>query len=320
MCGAVACFACLDSSAKYLSRDMSVIQVVWARYAGAFVLAFVLSNPLSHPGLVRTTRPVLQIGRSVALLLSSFLNFLALRYLQLDQALAITFSTPFLVAVLAGPILSEWVGVRRWVAIGVGFLGVLVVARPGFGSVHPAALFSLAAAFTLAFYNVTTRLLARTDSSETTLFYSNFVGFIATTPVLPWVWTPPASTLDIVLMIAVGVFGAVGHYLSSLPIALRRPRCSRRSCIPSSCGRARWATSSSMMSPTNGRSLARELWSDPASICCTGSGSEVAVRASGCYRDCLNGPRRLTKTPIRPDTHLNGTFSDPTFLVSFAPG
>jgi drug/metabolite transporter (DMT)-like permease len=155
----------------------------------------------------------LQIGRSVALLLSSFLNFLALRYLQLDQALAITFSTPFLVAVLAGPILSEWVGVRRWVAIGVGFLGVLVVARPGFGSVHPAALFSLAAAFTLAFYNVTTRLLARTDSSETTLFYSNFVGFIATSPVLPLVWTPPASTLDIVLMIAVGVFGAVGHYL-----------------------------------------------------------------------------------------------------------
>jgi drug/metabolite transporter (DMT)-like permease len=213
MCGAVACFACLDSSAKFLGRDMSVVQVVWARYAGAFVLAFILSNPLSHPGLVRTKRPALQIGRSLALLLSSFLNFLALRYLQLDQALAITFSTPFLVAVLAGPILDEWVGVRRWAAIGVGFLGVLVVARPGFGSVHPAALFSLAAAFTLAFYNVTTRLLARTDSSETTLFYSNFVGFVATTPMLPWVWTPPKDALDISLMAAVGAFGAIGHYL-----------------------------------------------------------------------------------------------------------
>lgn len=213
MCGAVACFACLDSSAKFLGRDMSVVQVVWARYAGAFVLAFILSNPLSHPGLVRTKRPALQIGRSLALLLSSFLNFLALRYLQLDQALAITFSTPFLVAVLAGPILDEWVGVRRWAAIGVGFLGVLVVARPGFGSVHPAALFSLAAAFTLAFYNVTTRLLARTDSSETTLFYSNFVGFVATTPMLPWVWTPPKDAIDIGLMAAVGAFGAIGHYL-----------------------------------------------------------------------------------------------------------
>jgi drug/metabolite transporter (DMT)-like permease len=213
MCGAVACFACLDSSAKFLGRDMSVIQVVWARYAGAFVLAFVLSNPLSHPGLMRTTRPALQIGRSLALLASSFLNFLALRYLQLDQALAITFSTPFLVAVLAGPVLGEWVGARRWAAIGVGFLGVLVVARPGFGSVHPAALLSLSAAFTLAFYNVTTRLLAWTDSSETTLFYSNVIGFIGSTPMLPFVWTPPTSTIDIVLMVAVGAFGALGHYL-----------------------------------------------------------------------------------------------------------
>jgi len=213
MCGAVACFACLDSSAKFLGRDMSVIQVVWARYAGAFVLAFGLSNPFTHPGLMRSKRPVLQVGRSLSLLLSSFLNFLALRYLQLDQALAITFSTPFLVAALAGPILDEWVGVRRLAAIAVGFIGVLVVARPGFGSVHPAALLSLAAAFTLAFYNVTTRLLARNDSSETTLFYSNIVGFVATSPLLPLVWTPPTNAGDIVLMIAVGVFGAVGHYL-----------------------------------------------------------------------------------------------------------
>jgi drug/metabolite transporter (DMT)-like permease len=213
MCGAVACFACLDSAAKFLCRDMSVIQVVWARYAGAFVLAFGLSNPFTHPGLMRSKRPVLQMARSLSLLLSSFLNFLALQHLQLDQALAITFSTPFLVAALAGPILDEWVGVRRLSAIAVGFVGVLVVARPGFGSIHPAALFSLAAAFTLAFYNVATRLLARSDSSETTLFYSNFVGFIATSPLLPLVWTPPANGGDIVLMIAVGVFGAVGHYL-----------------------------------------------------------------------------------------------------------
>ena len=89
---------------------MSVVQVVWARYAGAFVLAFVLSNPFNHPGLVESRRPFLQIGRSLALLVSSFLNFLALRYLQLDQALAITFSAPFLVALLAGPVLDEWVG------------------------------------------------------------------------------------------------------------------------------------------------------------------------------------------------------------------
>jgi drug/metabolite transporter (DMT)-like permease len=212
MCGAVACFACLDSSAKYLGRDMSVVQVVWARYAGAFALAFAWSNPFTKPGLVLTKRPALQIARSVALLASSFLNFLALRYLQLDQALAITFSTPFLVALLAGPVLNEWVGARRWAAIGAGFLGVLVVTRPGFGSIHPAALLSLTAAFTLAFYNVTTRLLARWDSSETTLFYSNLVGVLATTPMLPFVWSQP-SFLDVILMVVVGAFGTIGHYL-----------------------------------------------------------------------------------------------------------
>ena len=213
MCGAVACFACLDTSAKFLSREMSVVQVVWARYAGAFALAFLFSNPITHPGLVRTVRPGLQIARAVALCASSFLNFLALRFLQLDQALAITFSTPFLVAVLAGPILDEWVGARRWAAIGVGFIGVLVVTRPGFGAIHPAALLSLAAAFTLAFYNVTTRLLARTDSSVTTLFYSNFVGLVITTPMLSSVWTAPAGLREIVLMTAVGALGSIGHYL-----------------------------------------------------------------------------------------------------------
>jgi drug/metabolite transporter (DMT)-like permease len=213
MCGAVACFACLDTSAKFLGREMSVIQVVWARYAGAFALAFALSNPLTRPGLMRTSRPAVQIGRALALVLSSFLNFLALRYLQLDQALAITFSTPFLVAVLAGPILGEWVGARRWAAIGVGFIGVLVVARPGIGNIHPAALFSLAAAFTLAFYNVSTRLLARTDSSETTLFYSNLVGLLVTTPMLPSVWTPPHGGREIILMAAIGALGTIGHYL-----------------------------------------------------------------------------------------------------------
>jgi drug/metabolite transporter (DMT)-like permease len=213
MCGAVACFACLDTSAKFLSREMSVVQVVWARYAGAFVFAFLLSNPITHPRLLYTARPAVQIGRAIALCLSSFLNFLALRYLQLDQALAITFSTPFVVAVLAGPILDEWVGVRRWAAIGVGFVGVLVVTRPGFGAIHPAALFSLAAAFTLAFYNVSTRLLARSDTSETTLFYSNIVGLVITTPMLPFVWTAPAGAREITLMAGIGALGSFGHYL-----------------------------------------------------------------------------------------------------------
>jgi drug/metabolite transporter (DMT)-like permease len=213
MCGAVALFACLDATGKYLLRYMDPLQIVWARYFGAFVLAFIFLNPITKPRMMTTTRPFLQIGRSTLLLGSTALNFFALRFLQLDEALAILFSTPFLVALLCGPLLGEWVGWRRWTAIGVGFLGVLLVARPGFGGLHPAALLSLGSAMCYALYAISTRILARTDSSETTLFYSNLVGAVAMLPVIPFVWTTPDSTFVVALMVLIGALGSAGHYL-----------------------------------------------------------------------------------------------------------
>src|SRR5262250_3946645 len=129
MCGAVACFALLDATAKYLNFYMSALQVAWARYTGAFLFPFIVSNPWTRPGLTRTNRPLLQLARSVLLLGSTLCNFAALRYLQLDEAIALIFSTPFFVAALSGPMLGEWVRWRRWSAIVVGFLGVVVVAR-----------------------------------------------------------------------------------------------------------------------------------------------------------------------------------------------
>jgi drug/metabolite transporter (DMT)-like permease len=213
MCGAVACFAVLDTTAKYLNLHMSTLEVVWARYTGAFLFPFMLSNPWTRPELTITPRPGLQIGRSVLLLASTLCNFAALRYLQLDEALALTFSTPFFVAALSGPILGEWVRWRRWTAIAVGFVGVLVVTRPGAGSFHPAALLSLTAAIFYALYSITTRILARTDSNETTLFYSNIVGAVALVPALPFVWTTPSDPLVIALMVGTGAVGSFGHYL-----------------------------------------------------------------------------------------------------------
>jgi drug/metabolite transporter (DMT)-like permease len=212
MCGAVALFSCLDATAKYLNNHMDTLQVVWARYASAFVLALMLYNPLSHPGLMRTTRPVLQVSRSALLLGSTVLNFFALKYLQLDQALAIIFSTPFIVAILAGPMLGEWVGWRRWLAILVGFAGVLLVTRPGAGGIHPAALLTVGSAACYALYGISTRVLARTDSNETTLFYSNLVGALGMTPVMAFVWTTPESLFVVALMIVIGAFGSLGHY------------------------------------------------------------------------------------------------------------
>jgi len=219
MCGAVGTFSCLDTTAKYLGRHIDVMQVVWARYTFALLLTFIISNPLSRRGLLRTARPALQIVRAAILLTSTLLNFFALRYLRLDQVLAITFSTPFVVAALSGPTLGEWVGPRRWAAIGFGFIGVLVVTRPGFGIVHPAAILPVLATLAYAAYFLTTRVLSRTDSNETTLFYSNFVGAALMLPVAPFFWTWPALW-QFGLMILAGALASFGHYM--LIVAHRR--------------------------------------------------------------------------------------------------
>jgi len=213
MCVTMVCFACLDSTAKYLNHFMDTLEVVWARYTGGLLLALVLSNPVSRPAIMKTKRPWLQIGRSILLLGSTLLNFFALRWLQLDQATSILFATPFLVALMSGPILGEWVGWRRWVAICVGFAGVIVVTRPGFGGISPAALLSVASLCCYAFYIISTRVLARTDSSETTLFYSNLFGAVVMTMVVPFVWTTPDRWLHVALMLGMGALGSTGHYL-----------------------------------------------------------------------------------------------------------
>ncbi len=101
----------------------------------------------------------------------------------------------------------------RWTAIGVGFIGVIFVTKPGAGGIHPAALFSLGSAFCCAAYSIMTRLLARTDSSETTLFYSNLVGALALLPILPFVWTMPENWYLVALMVLVGAMGSFGHYM-----------------------------------------------------------------------------------------------------------
>jgi len=213
MCCAVASFSCLDTTGKFLNHYMTTAEVVWARYFFAFALTLLFSNPLKHRGLIRTSRPYLQVGRSTLLLLSTGLNLFALRWLQLDEALSIIFATPLLVALLCVPLLGEQVGWRRWTAIMIGFCGVLVVARPGFGGLHPAALLSLGGTVCYAFYVISTRVLSRSDSSETTQFYTNLVGAVGMTLIVPFVWTPPGSMLVGGLMVLIGALGGGGHYL-----------------------------------------------------------------------------------------------------------
>lgn len=212
MCCAVALFACLDTTAKYLNTHMDTLQVVWARYTSAFLLTFIISNPWSKPGLLRTAKLRLQLTRSLLLVGSTALNFLALRYMQLADVLSIIFTFPFIVAIISGPMLGEWIGWRRWLAVMFGFCGVLLIARPGSGTMQPAALLSLAATICYGFYAVITRIVARTDSNQTSLFYGNMIGALVMLPVLPFIWSPPSDAIVAALMLATGVFASLGHF------------------------------------------------------------------------------------------------------------
>ena len=212
MCGAVALFACLDTTAKFLNTQMDSLEIAWARYTSAFVLTLMVSNPLTHRDLLRTRSPKLQLVRSVLLVLSTALNFVALRWLQLDEALSIIFTFPFIVAIISGPLLGEWLGWRRWSAIGFGFAGVLLITRPGLGGMHPAAFFSLAATVCYGFYAVITRIVSRVDSNQTSLFYANFIGALVMLPVIPFVWQPPANWVIAVMLTMTGVLGSTGHF------------------------------------------------------------------------------------------------------------
>jgi drug/metabolite transporter (DMT)-like permease len=177
-----------------------------------FVVSMLIVNPWTLPGLLATKKPWLQIGRSTLLFASTAFNFVALHYLQLDQTATIAFTAPFFIALLAGPLLGEWIHWRRWTAIIVGFCGVLLVMRPGAGEgIHPIFILSLLSTICYAFYNLSTRFLAGYDTTGTTMFYTALVGFIAASIPLPYVWITPTDPLVIAGMVAVGTFGFVGH-------------------------------------------------------------------------------------------------------------
>jgi drug/metabolite transporter (DMT)-like permease len=213
MCAALFCFSCLDATAKWVNQSVDPMVTVWARYMSAAVLTFLVINPRTQPGALRTRRLPLQILRSFLLLASTLCNFFALKYLQLVETQSIIFATPLLVALLANPILGERIGWQRLTAIGVGFVGILVITRPGLGTMHPAALLSLAGSVAYAFYNIVTRMLASSDSIATTTLYSSLAGIVLVTPVLPWVWTTPSSPLTWLLLVTTGFYGAFGHWL-----------------------------------------------------------------------------------------------------------
>jgi drug/metabolite transporter (DMT)-like permease len=220
MCAAVFLFAILDTTAKWLGRSYSPFQVAWCRYAFHVVFAALALNPITSRQAWVSHRLGLQIVRSFLLAASTLLNFLALGWLRLDQTMTITFATPLVVATFAGPMLGEWIGPKRLAAVCVGFLGVILVTRPGFAGFHPAYLIAIACMLAYSFYGITTRIAARYDSSSTSFVYTGLVGAAVLAPALPFVWIWPADLFDWLLFALLGLLGGVGHLL--LIIAHRR--------------------------------------------------------------------------------------------------
>ncbi|MEP0325202.1 DMT family transporter [Bauldia litoralis] len=212
-CGAMVLFTLLDSAAKYTTAFLPALEIAWARFVIHALLAFLILRPWLDWSPYRTRRPVAQIIRALMLVGSTAFNFLALRTLRLDQTTVIMFSSAFVTAALAGPILGEWVGPRRWAAIVVGFIGVLVVMRPGTSAFEPAMLFSVAAMLCYVGYLLLTRHLTSTDSSRGMLLISAVVPALILAPVsLPTAVMPP--TLFIAgLLVVTGICGGLGHWL-----------------------------------------------------------------------------------------------------------
>ena len=212
MAAAAISFSGLDSSAKWLGRTMDPLETAAIRYLGSFIITLLFLNPVTRPGVLRTRSPGLQVARALCLVVSTVAAFFALHYLPLTVTTSINFASPLLVALLAGPLLGEWLGTRRLIAVLVGFAGVIVVTRPG-ASFHPAMLLSLLTALAYALYALATRAVAARDSSETTLMYTGLVGSIAFLPVLPFIWTTPTSPGIWLIAALMCGLGAFGHWL-----------------------------------------------------------------------------------------------------------
>jgi drug/metabolite transporter (DMT)-like permease len=211
---ATVCFGGLDSTAKYLVgvKGVPVAEVTWFRFAGHVVFSAVALWPFAFKPSLRSAKPLVQIFRSALMVVTTGFNFIALRYLQLDQTVTIFFLTPLLVAALAGPLLDEWVGWHRGLAIVAGFLGVLLVMHPGFGTVHWAMLFVLVATLGYALYNLATRYLAAFDPPEVTQTYTPLAGVVimALFAFAAWHWPPNEAVW--VLLASLGFWGGLGHW------------------------------------------------------------------------------------------------------------
>ncbi len=210
--GATFLFSLMDLQAKYLGQFMGVTQIVWARYCVLFIIMMVLFWPKRGLGLLRTRHLGLQLVRSLLLLYCTAVFFLSIQFMPLADAVAISFLSPLLVTALSVPLLGEVVGRHRWSAVIIGFLGAMVIVRPGMGVMHWAAWLLMSVSFGYALYQITTRKIAGKDDAVTSLFYTAAVGAVLASIAVPFDWQTPDEPAHWAMLFSLGVIGGFGHY------------------------------------------------------------------------------------------------------------
>ena len=212
MCAAGTALPFMNAIGKLLAGAYPPAQVVWMRFLSHLVIVIALFGPRLGRALFRTTRPAIQLACSFAMLVSSTLFFTGLRYVGLAEASVINFGSPFIVMLLALPMLGERIVANRMIAVAVGFVGVVLVIQPGGDVFHWASLLILASAGLYALYQVMIRMVAGHDRPETSIVWNVLAGTIVLGLAMPWIWVTPRSFRDAALMASLGLIGAFGHY------------------------------------------------------------------------------------------------------------
>jgi drug/metabolite transporter (DMT)-like permease len=212
MCLGVCMFPFLNTSAKLLTAHYPITEIVWARFAGHLLCVLIVFMPRRGWAIFAAKRPFVQIARSFLLLASTSLFVSAIGHVPLATASAIGFTSPFIVTALSVPLLREPVGPRRWAAVGIGFIGALIVIRPHASPDSWAALLVLGSACCYGLYQVMTRKGGPHDSAATAIVYAALVGTVVMSFIVPFTFRLPAHGADWLLFAALGIFGGFGHY------------------------------------------------------------------------------------------------------------
>lgn len=205
-------FSAGDTLAKFLTGSFHPVQIIWFRQLGLLSGLFVLLA-LHGTTIMRTKQPKLQITRGVLAVVSSLLFVYAVQYVPLVDAVAASFVAPFFLTIAGALILKEKVGVRRWCAVVIGFLGALIVIRPGMGVIHPAAMLVVLAAFFYATRQIIGRLLSDTDSTETTVAYTAITASLLITIALPFFWELPTTFNQWLFLFSMAATAGIGEIM-----------------------------------------------------------------------------------------------------------